>query len=476
MKILTLSTKSIYEQWGLTGSPFQTTALPPNDLGATLLTGRDEELQAFAKQLVNVPKFPTIEGLNGVGKTSIANVAGHLLFRQHLAEPTGPLFIPCRKIFQLTPGKSVAEFADEVFFEVAQTLIERAKETERTDIPTAPNALNKWLNSPQLHSFQGGFQLATFGANGGHTAETNTSKGFERSGFRKSVTDWLENIFPNPEDGGIICVIDNLELLQSSDDARALIEQVRDELFNVRGLRWVLCGALGIVYGVVASPRLEGYLQSPIPVGEISDAHAGEILSNRVKAFTRSGHTSTLPLLSTDFAQLYKLLQGILRSVLSSADDYCAWIDSKKIHPATDIERHELFEAWLKEQCSIEFEAIQKQLRPSAFRVFQHAISIGGIFSPSDFESFGFKGIPQFRPSIRDLEAVGLLVSTRDEGDKRRKTIQITAKGWKVNHHIKTAQETIITKPEDESTGEVETPRPPSAAQHTDHPNQSNTD
>jgi DNA-binding MarR family transcriptional regulator len=59
-------------------------------------------------------------------------------------------------------------------------------------------------------------------------------------------------------------------------------------------------------------------------------------------------------------------------------------------------------------------------------------------------------GIPQFRPSIKDLEDSGLLISTRDDGDKRRKTIQITSKGWMVNHHLQSADGAAIeTLPEE---------------------------
>ena len=70
-------------------------------------------------------------------------------------------------------------------------------------------------------------------------------------------------------------------------------------------------------------------------------------------------------------------------------------------------------------------------------QVFNHAIEVGGVFSPSDFEVFGFNSIAAFRPSIRDLEGVGMLVSTQDDGDKRRKTIQITPKGWLVSKYQK---------------------------------------
>ncbi len=40
------------------------------------------------------------------------------------------------------------------------------------------------------------------------------------------------------------------------------------------------------------------------------------------------------------------------------------------------------------------------------------------------------------RPKIVELEKIGLLVSTQDDTDKRRKTIQITPKGWLVAHKL----------------------------------------
>ena len=96
-----------------------------------------------------------------------------------------------------------------------------------------------------------------------------------------------------------------------------------------------------------------------------------------------------------------------------------------------------MFNRWMSEQASAAFDAVRQELRPRAVEVFEKATSVGGVFSPSDFEDFNFNSVQAFRPSIRDLEAVGLLVSTQDDGDKRRKTIQVTPKGWMVDLHMK---------------------------------------
>jgi hypothetical protein len=84
----------------------------------------------------------------------------------------------------------------------------------------------------------------------------NESIGFIESGFPDKITKLLENIFPDNDSGGIIYIIDNLELLESSKNTLLKIEALRDTLFNLRGVRWILCGAYGILPGIIQSPRL----------------------------------------------------------------------------------------------------------------------------------------------------------------------------------------------------------------------------
>ncbi len=206
----------MYEKWGFTGSPFQTTSLPPSALGEQLLVGRDVELATLMRRISAPPKLATLEGLNGVGKTSIVNVAGYKMFNQHVESASGPLYVPCRKIFQLNPNQDLPTFIDAVLMEVAQTLIDSAV-ARREKFPGLRTAgVDRWLNAPQLLSFQAG----GWGFQAGYQSEMNTSAGFERSGFRKAVASCLGQIFPTPVAGGVIHTIDNLELLQSSDVAR----------------------------------------------------------------------------------------------------------------------------------------------------------------------------------------------------------------------------------------------------------------
>ncbi|SMD14584.1 MarR family transcriptional regulator [Rhizobium sp. RU36D] len=422
-----------YSDWGFSSSPFQTSSLPASELGEKLLVGREGVLASLTRRIKAPNKMATVEGLNGVGKTSVVNVAAYQLYRKHAETGEGPLFIPCRKIFQLDANKSAQDFIDMVLMEVAQTLIERQEDVMRHGQWLRTNEIDRWLNAPQLVSMSGGIWVI----NAGLQKETNTALGFEKSGFRKAVSTWLEAVFPEEDAGGIICVIDNLELLQSSDAARQVLEQLRDELFNIQGLRWVLCGALGIIYGVVSSPRLEGYLQPPIQIGEIGPEHAQELFESRISTYAKPGQIPYVPMGETEFTELYSVLKGNLRSILNYCDNYCQWVADREA-PITQDKKSEQFRIWLNEQALAAYEAAKQELRPRAIEIFKLGCQ-KIVFSPSDHLEFGCNSIPAFRPHIKDLESVGVLVSTQDDGDKRRKTIQITPKGWLVKYYFDNA-------------------------------------
>lgn len=424
---------SIYTDWGFTDNPFQQTRLLPNAQGETLLVGRDVEVDALMKRLLNPPKLPVLEGANGVGKTSLINVTAFKAFTRFLEDPTQPLLVPCSRSFQLELGKDVNSFCDDVFLEVAQTLLEHGKLIKERCAGKLSQAdsINSWLNSASFTSWQGGIPILNLG--GG--TQSNESAGFERSGFRKVIHEWLGAVFPTASNGGVICVIDNLELLQTSEAAKSLLEQLRDSLLTVPGLRCVLCGANGITWSLASSMRLEGILHRPLEVVGIQSSLAHEILSSRIAAYSVDEKGGYLPIVTTDFELLYEIQNKNLRALLSQIDDYCMWASDNAL-PQSEEEKRAVFQTWLRDQCENISAAAESSLTPRAWQLFDKVIAEGGNFSPNEFAKYDFNSGPAMRPYVKALEDVNLLISYREDNqDQRRKNILVTPRGRLVAFH-----------------------------------------
>lgn len=423
-----------YYEWGFTENIFKATdPLGPNARDAALLIGRDKELQQLNSALCNPPRIPTVEGPNGIGKTSLINVCAFNAYTRFRNTATGSFLIPCREQFQLTRSKTAETFEGEVLLGVARTLIlERQTFSDLDRASPRLRHLEKWLTSPALDGWQISLGISPISAGAGATSAVNTGEGFLRSGLRGHVLDELSRLFRAGE--GVVCIIDNLELLEESTAARRVLEEIRDRLLHIPGIRWVVAGAQGIINGVASSPRLEGFFYSPIVLGGIAREKAGDILTARQRAFGWKGTTRRyLPLLPEDFLFLYERLRENLRSTFSKADEYCCSVDSSRL-PLTPDEKRKAFAVWFRAHCEQTYRDIQSSQSPRGWRVFDRAAQLGGTFRPSDFEEFECSSTQHLREYTRPLESVGLLSSITDESDNRRRTNEITSKGWLVYH------------------------------------------
>ena len=375
-----------------------------------------------------------MEGGVGTGKTSLVNVCTYRLLAAFLRNETDSLFIPSRRAFQLTQKSDLQEFKTSVYYEVAQTLLSMRELTSflGVDLERAKE-LDRWLNSPTSKSIQGGLTVLGFGGSAG-SSTASSGPGFDRSRFEKQISGWLEEIF-SARAGGVVCIVDNMELLQESSDAKHTVEALRDELLMKRGFRWVLSGANGSLQSVVASARLQGIFYDPIVVGGISDGVIPHVLRSRTEAFERFSGSGYLPITATAFDVSYQALNRNLRNLLGQCDDYCMWIVDSGSHPQEENEKDDRFFEWFDGITKSAYEAASTQLRPRAWEVFDTAIEIGGRFSPSDYESFGCSSLMALRPQVKTLEDAGLLLSSIDEQDQRRRTIEVSSKGYLVKYH-----------------------------------------
>lgn len=422
--------RNIYGNWGFVDNPFSAMPLHGDDIGNRLLIGREKESNSVKFRLQNSGEAVCLDGPIGVGKTSLANVSSFRCLVDYMQNPqSAPLLIPCRKSFQISPNLSPEDFKYHVLLEIAQTLIGMSSVVSKNHF--SQSKLNAWLNNPTLRQVEG--QIMGFG--GGTSISLNESRGFADSGFFRIVIGWLEELFPDRATGGVVCVIDNLELLETSDMARKTIEALRDTLFTTNGIRWVLCGAHGIIQGVVESPRLTGYLGNPVKVQKLRLQEAQQVFDARFAAFKANGGTEAyLPITADSFNSLYMVLGQSLRQTLAVTHEYCLNVAELGSPPEGDESKKLRFNQWLQAKALATKRSIESHVGKKAMELLRVASSkYDGEFTPGDYEGLGFNSVQALRTHVKSLEDVGLVESSRDEADQRRRTTMMTGKGWLVN-------------------------------------------
>ncbi|VVD31070.1 hypothetical protein [Paraburkholderia dioscoreae] len=327
-----------YASIGLTENPFMVQALKSDAQGKRLLVGRDEDIRLVAQRLHKHGKITCLDGHVGVGKTSLVNVAAYDCFKAYLEAETPQLLIPAIASFQLKKDGNVDQFCAEVFQRVAQTLCQYREYLNGYDIKSANlPQLNAWMNSPIVQhlnvSADGSIgvsipKVVNVGVKGGGSTsnQVNQSAGFAQNGLELNVRNLLNEIFGEKGNGGIVCVIDNIELLETGLAARRTLEALRDKLFNVNGLRWVFCGANGVIHSLAASARLSAFLNTPvINIANVHPAAIDEVVRARLREFHTDPERAEdeLPIALDDVKHLYHIVNFNLRDLLALADEFC---------------------------------------------------------------------------------------------------------------------------------------------------------
>lgn len=425
---------SLWNELGFSDNPYSPRPITADEQGEALLVGRDKELKRLTTYLRSSATHPTLEGPNGVGKTSLVSVAGFRLKQDFIDQNHQQAMIPIAEPFQLTTEDTAASFKRRVFFKVAQTIIENHDllKSRGFDVPDIEH-INNWLNSPVFSNVGGGigvFQVGSINATKGTTV--NTGAGFTEDGFISAVSMWLKKCFPTAATGGFIAVIDNLELLETSKTARSLLEAIRDEVLGIHGLRWVLCGARGIIRSVASSPRLQGVIAEPINIDPIAHEHIQPLIAARLKYFKVSD-SAIPPVEANGFNHIYTIGNNNLRNAMKYSEDFSFWAVDNSLDGKSSEEKLTMLETWMQEVSS-QYEQDTSGVGKRAWQLFDKLAEIGGSTSPSEFEIFGFESTQAMRPHLRALEESNLIESAIDESDNRRKTISISSRGWIVNY------------------------------------------
>jgi hypothetical protein len=338
----------------------------------------------------------------------------------------GNLIVPLPEIFQLEDDLDTFEY--QVYLAIANAIMAYDSTFQKVghQIPNV-NEIRQWLNAPSVKG--GGASAGGFGAS--RTKSINTSAGFKDSGFRETVRYWLQTIFPPSSSGSFIGIIDNLELAETSREARRRLETLRDSVMSIHGVRWVLCGANGIINSSVGSQRLAGRIADPIRVSPIADADVKIVVEKRIEEF-RNDESASPPVDPNGFDHLYRIAGRNLRNAFKHAQDFSMWLADE--HPdANPWDRWGLLEVWLAFQAE-QYEAASTSVKPRAWKLFDELISRGGTLIPSEYETYGFNSAEAMRYPLKLLEEANLVHSIVDESDQRRRTTEVTSNGWLVSY------------------------------------------
>lgn len=414
-----------YKSWGFTSSPFKTKPLEASDTDEKLLIGRDSELNKLQILLAKTEKWTVVDGEIGSGKTSLINVATHKLYKKFLEKTTSDLLIPATKTIQIDESTTIESFCKNAYLIIAESIIKHQQDLSSHLLSYKLQHIaevNKLLTNPVFSTIGG--TAGPIGYTTGSTA--NESQTFSESGFNSLIQSWLEELFgeKTSTNGGIVIIIDNLELLKTSKLSREKLEQLRDPILTKTGIKWVLCGANGII-SATASTRINGYLQKALHVSNIPATKSHEILESRINGFKSVRGTQYLPFIPENFHKLHTILSKNLRDLLGKIDSYNEEImTQEEPQPTSDAEKNEAFEKWLSDDSEDARALAKRYSTHKSWKLLAQA-SEEGSFSSGEYEKFEFTQQQNFSAAIKELKELGLVDVISNEDDNRRKNISL---------------------------------------------------
>lgn len=438
---MTNSFWSIWSRFGFSANPYSEETLLPDETGHILLAGRDSDIRSIQRRIGSGGAHPSVEGPIGAGKTSLINVASYRMMRHSVDLGAKEIYLPA--VNRLQPRESANEFETEFFQIVAQTIIKYRSDIERVGLTVPPiDEMARWLNDPEYASSDYGVQIAGTGGNVSQGREPNSAGGYQQSGFSSAVRDVLQQTFPAGS-GGIVCVLDNLEILESVGKARNTLDELRDRVFNIPEIRWVLCGSRGIV-SRARSERLSGYFKAPRVVGRLSKNDAVEVIRRRIDYYGSPG--AVPPVSPESFEFIYESLNSNMRDSLATAQEFSEYLDESFVEDSEipgASRRDEMLVAWLHARAQRAYDDAP-EIQDRQWQFFNEFCLNGGQAGSSEFGEYSFVNQQQFSNAVSSLARANLMVREVDPDNGTRTLNSVTPLGWLVFAYLNSRLRSVL--------------------------------
>lgn len=407
-------------EFGFKKNPYDTMPLPSSEEGDALLVGRDDEVDFLMQQLTSSSMIPLLYGENGVGKSSIANVAAYRLSQEYNQGNERYFSLKLNSIqgIQLVDLK---EFERNIYYEILNLLLDNRNFLEERGIKT--------IEIDQVYNLIR--KMGNIGCGGGVASVSfsvqytpNPSAEYSLPSVARS---WLEKCFSGCYSGGIICVIDNLENSGTSSQVKRIVENLRDTLFTMPGLLWVFCGTPIAVEGVRTSILLQGYLVEK-QIHPIRNSWIPIVVERRIAYYGNTDVNVDPPVDKKLFEVLYTIVHKQLRIVFKLCQEFAFFLYNNPVIKNND--RKNEFKEWL-DRTVFDLPEKEYEISDESWELFDKIITLGSDISSADLELLNLPSEEELSRLASSLKSHRLLefVET-DDGY----ILRITKDGWLVDY------------------------------------------
>lgn len=405
-------------EFGFTKNPYDTMALTSSEEGNQLLVGRDEEVDFLMQQLTSSSMIPLLYGENGVGKSSIANVVAYRLSQEYNQGDKRYFFLKLRSI-QGTQLSDLKEFERSIYQEIIYLLLDNKKFLKERGIKKGEIIKVDKLTR-QMGNIGGGGGIGLVSVNFDYVPNPSAE-----NSLPNTARKWLEKCFSGCYSGGIICVIDNLENSGTPNQVKSIVESLRDTLFTLPGLSWILCGTPIAVDGVRTSKLLQGYLAEK-QIYPINENVAPLVVERRIAFY---GNENVDPPVDKElFEALYTIVNKQLRVAFTLCQGFANFLYNHPVWQSSD--RKNEFRTWI-DQMAFNLPEKENEVPNDSWQLFDKIIMLGSDVSSADLELLNLPSVDEFNRLVLPLKSKRLLeIVETDDGF----VVRVTRDGWLVNY------------------------------------------
>ena len=404
-------------KFGFWKSPYSTKPLSAEE-GDKLLVGREKEVRILTQRLTASSRIPILVGDNGVGKTSIANVVAFRLSKEYKTGDQRYFVLDLNRI-RNTHLSDPEVFERYLYYEIIFLLLHQKEFLKQRGI--SDQEFNEvYYLTHKMVSNEDQVAIGVIGVEGGQPNP------FKESYLFKMIREWLSKCFCKPYSGGIICVIDNLENNGTSRQVQNILETLRDTVFAIPGLLWILCGTPISVNSSLASKRLEGYLECQ-EIYAIDECIVPELIARRIEYFSKEN--ADPPVNQKLFEFIYSVVNSQLRVALSLCEEFADYLFTYPKHQSKDNRALE-FKAWLKEKAT-ELPDREYEIPSISWRLFEAITDLGTDVFSIQYAILGFENEEQLYNAAFPLITKRLIEEVKMEPGY---VLRATQEGWLVNY------------------------------------------